>query len=210
MHRIRRCALALMIALSCVLPARAAANASEDPLLDFVKVVAPEAVPETPKEPDPIRELIETLPAQPEERTTPDTRKDDLSKQISKTWRQPETVVDEILSAVEKYAHPVFPTKRDILAIISVESGFNPKAYSQKNVGLMQINLPANGRKLRNRSIDENIRVGVDLLREYFGLLDGNKRATILSYNAGIGNYKKGRYNSQYWVKFKRALSLFP
>lgn len=209
MYKIRRCALALMIALSCVLPTWAAANASEDPLLDFVKVVAPEAVPDSTDEPDVIRDLIEKLPAQPEERALPDNSRDDLSKQISKTWRQPESVVDEILSAVQRYAHPVFPTQQDILAIISVESAFNPKAYSQKNVGLMQINLPANGKKLRNRSIDENIRVGVDLLREYFGLLNGDKRATILSYNAGIGNYKKGRYNSQYWVKFKRALNLF-
>lgn len=53
--------------------------------------------------------------------------------------------------------------------------------------------------------IDENIRRSVELLKEYFVILKGNRKHTILAYNAGIGNFKKGRFDSKYWERYQRA-----
>lgn len=53
--------------------------------------------------------------------------------------------------------------------------------------------------------IDENIQRSVALLKEYFSLLKENRKHTILAYNAGIGNFKKGKFDSKYWERYQRA-----
>ena len=207
MYRIRRRALALLTALVCLMPTQLRASASEDPLLDFIKVVAPEAISGS-IEAAPAPANAQNATAQPEpDKPAKPTVDGDLVKRIAERWKRSPDMIRDIVRYAHEHAYKDFPQPAHILAIIAVESSFNPKASSRKNVGLMQINLPANGSKLRNRSMQENIRVGAGLLNEYYGMLRGNRRAAILSYNAGIGSYIKGRYNSSYYAKYQRELT---
>jgi hypothetical protein len=94
-----------------------------------------------------------------------------------------------------KYTDESFPTKKDVLAIIAVESGFRSKAKSKTGVGYMQIFYR------KTKSDADNVVAGVDLLREYYKILK-TERAAILAYNSGIGKYKKKRYTVVYYKKF--------
>lgn len=205
MYRIRRCVLALLTALVCVMPTYSWASASEDPLLDFVKVVAPEAISgSTEAAPAPAVQSEQAPLLQKKE--DDDSEKKDLVERIADKWRKSPKAVRDIVRYAYEHAYSDFPQPIHILAIIAVESAFDPSAVSRKNVGLMQINLPANGKKLRNRSMQENIRVGAGLLNEYFNILKRDRRGAVLSYNAGIGNYLNGRYTSRYWSKYQKEL----
>lgn len=207
MYRIRRRALALLTALVCLMPTQLRASASEDPLLDFIKVVAPEAISGS----------IEAAPAPASAESASDQSyltkpatppvDGDLVKRIAERWKRSPDVIRDIVRYAYAHAYKDFPQPVHILAIIAIESSFNPKARSLKNVGLMQINLPANGKKLRDGSMQENIRVGSQLLNEYYGLLRKSQKAAVLGYNAGVGAYLKGRYNTSYWVKYQRELA---
>lgn len=119
------------------------------------------------------------------------------------------TTIKEIVYAATTFGYGGFPSAVDILAIISVESSFNSKASYRGSKGLMQIHVPAHGKNFIGKNIFDvktNIEYGSDLLYEYYVLLGRNRKAAILAYNAGIGNYLKGRYNIEYWHKYQKAL----
>lgn len=130
-----------------------------------------------------------------------------LVEKISERWKLSPDAIGRIVRLAESHAKPDFPKPINLLAIIAVESSFNPKAHNSGNIGLMQINLTANGKRLKNKSQEENIRVGAELLSEYHSRLRGNQRATILSYNSGISAYRRGRYRSAYWAAYQRELA---
>jgi hypothetical protein len=75
-------------------------------------------------------------------------------------------------------------------AVIAAESGYNPKAVSNKGaIGLMQI-MPDTGRRFGAKTKDlyspgENIAVGVRYLAELIEMFDGDIVLAIASYNAG-------------------------
>ena len=77
-----------------------------------------------------------------------------------------------------------------IAAIIKVESGFNPRAVSNKGaIGLMQITRPT-GRilKLRNPfNPVQNILAGARYLRQLLDRFNGDVHLAVASYNAGPG-----------------------
>lgn len=95
-----------------------------------------------------------------------------------------------------------------VIAIIKVESNFNPKALSKKNaIGLMQIREPTGkwiaGKIGIHNFIDEmlyepeiNIRIGcwyINYLTKYYG---SNLQLALAAYNGGQGNVDK-------WLKDK-------
>lgn len=93
-------------------------------------------------------------------------------------------------------AHNKFPTRGDLIAIIAVESRFNPQALSHKGAkGLMQI---MGG----DYFVYPNLTQGTDLLNEYYKELKGDKSATLQAYNVGITAYKNGKRNPRYLHKF--------
>jgi len=91
-----------------------------------------------------------------------------------------------------------------VLAIIEVESGFNPRAYSSAGaIGLMQV-MPFHARKEENLwDVEDNIRVGCRvLMAEYQRAISSPYlwhrrnpwRTALAAYNAGwVGATKKGK-----------------
>lgn len=103
-----------------------------------------------------------------------------------------------------------------ILAMAWQESKFNPRSVSKHGaVGLLQI-LPKTAQEEfnvpRNRLFDPktNIEVGVEYLNQLRKQLGSLKMATV-AYNQGIGNVKRGTYNTRYYEKvnshYKKMIS---
>ena len=75
-------------------------------------------------------------------------------------------------------------------AVIRQESGYDPFAVSVKGAkGLMQL-MPETARQLGVKDVfdpAENVRGGVELLRELIDRYDGDRRLALAAYNAGEG-----------------------
>ena len=77
-----------------------------------------------------------------------------------------------------------------IKAMVMAESSYNPSAVSQMGaVGLMQL-MPATAESLGavNRfDPEDNVRAGVKYIKKLIDRLDGDLKAAIAAYNAGLG-----------------------
>lgn len=128
----------------------------------------------------------------------------EMVKAISDKYHRDQDLISKIVRLAIKYSQPVFPTTDDILSIIVVESQFNPRARNRASKGLMQINTPDH--KIGDPyDIEQNIKMGVAILQEYFQFFKGNKRAAILAYNCGPGNYLRGRSVANYYNLYLKA-----
>ncbi len=128
---------------------------------------------------------------------------------IVKRFKVSKNHASQILSVVDSYADKEFPKRNDLLALIAVESRYVVNAVHNGCYGLMQIEKKSHAKKLQGRSIinpSVNIGIGADILKEYYLLTNKNKKAAILAYNAGIGNYLKGRTNPAYYTKYQSEL----
>ncbi len=134
-----------------------------------------------------------------------------LVSYVSKRFKLSETAAQEIIALADKYATDSFPKRNDILAIIAVESSYNTRAKNRGCYGLMQIQKASHLKALKGRSLHNpavNIEVGAGVLTAYYDLLKENKRGAILSFNAGIGSYLKGRYETKYYLKYLKEKDL--
>lgn len=185
MYLRRRLVAAVVLAAVCNV-----SSAQGDPLLSLIEKVAPETL---------------HTAARIERKAHP--RQDDgLVQKIAKRWRRSPDHIQRIVEYAKKHSRPDFPRLPHLLAIMAVESRFDTRAKSRGNVGLMQVNLSANGSRLRNRTPEENVRVGAEILREGYFQLKGNQKGAVLSYNTGLGAYKSGVRNTDYWRKYKQEL----
>jgi hypothetical protein len=82
------------------------------------------------------------------------------------------------------------------MAIISVESGFNARAVSEKNArGLMQL-MPQTAQRFRVENVfdpEDNIKGGLSYLRWLLAYFKGDVSLVAAAYNAGEGSVEKYR-----------------
>jgi hypothetical protein len=135
----------------------------------------------------------------------------ELIENIVSRFKLSVPVAVNIISLATENAYEDFPKKNDILAIIAVESSYNAKSLLRGCYGLMQIEKKSHKEKLAGRSLYNpavNIELGSKILNQYYVLLGKNKRAAILAYNSGIGNYLKHRFKSIYYEKYRKQLEM--
>lgn len=107
----------------------------------------------------------------------------------------------EVTAIAQEFAYKDFPKVSDILAIMRIESGFNPnaenKSVKEHSKGIMQVN----GGPMEFRA---NVTQGVKILREYY-LITKSQVGAVKAYNIGIGNYLKNKAKVSaeiYYAKF--------
>lgn len=131
-----------------------------------------------------------------------------LIKSVASRFKKPEPLIREIVNTAQKYSYEDFPKRNDILAIIAVESTFNTKAHHHGSWGLMQIEAKSHRGKYKSiehlTEIETNIKIGSDLLREYYDILRSSRNSAITAYNVGIGNFLDGMRNPKYSSKVNK------
>ena len=112
----------------------------------------------------------------------------------------------EIVKLAHKYQKTNFPKAEDILAVIGVESSFDPDAVSglkrDPAVGLMQVRPGVwniNRGELEG-NIEAQIAYGADILRLYYKKLR-HKDSAIAAYNVGMGEFRGGNNAEGYVAK---------
>lgn len=100
---------------------------------------------------------------------------------------------EKIVKLAQRHAKPTFPTARDILAVIGVESSFRPAVKSglkkDPAIGLMQIRPKIwKTSKAELQDMEYNIKLGAEILHHYYDKLK-NKEHAFEAYNVGIKNF---------------------
>lgn len=130
-----------------------------------------------------------------------------LAQQIASEYRINPDLAYHIVELAHKYEKDTFPKAKDILAVIGIESSFNPKAVSKLKSdparGLMQVRPRVWGlNPAVFNNIDDQVKIGSDILHQYYTKLK-SPEAALHAYNMGITNFKKGKTNPRYVAKFQ-------
>lgn len=130
---------------------------------------------------------------------------------IAAKYRINPKLAQTIVELAVKHEDEVFPKAADILAVIGVESSFNPKAVSRLRHdparGLMQVRpgiWKIDPKELND--IEKQIEAGVYVLKRYYGRA-GSAEGALHAYNIGITSYRKGKKNPAYVAKVEREKS---
>ncbi|HPJ38254.1 MAG TPA: lytic transglycosylase domain-containing protein [Spirochaetota bacterium] len=98
--------------------------------------------------------------------------------------------IEEIQTMAREYANANRVPAGLVNAIIETESSYNPSAVSPRGaMGLMQL-MPATARQLGVENPfmpEENVRGGVQLIRQLLDRYNGDYRKALAAYNAGEG-----------------------
>jgi hypothetical protein len=122
----------------------------------------------------------------------------------------------KIVKLAKQHEYADFPKAKDILAIVGIESSFNPNAQSKLRkdpaVGLMQVRPGVWGMKHSQLkgpgSIENQIKVGAEILNKYYKRLNDREKA-VHAYNVGMTNFLKGKHNPAYVTKYKNELAFY-
>lgn len=136
-----------------------------------------------------------------------------ISEQVSERWAVDRDFAKEVVNTAAALSRRDFPKVEDVLAIVAVESGFNPKAENSGAYGLMQIQYNHHKQRIPSKGdlLDphHNLKVGTQILREYFEGVSRNTDKAVLAYQAGIGGLLNGEGKMDYLQKFKREQAWF-
>lgn len=113
----------------------------------------------------------------------------DMASRLGRQVEDPETRL-EILKAVHREARRAELPPEMVLAVIDVESAFNPYAVSSAGAqGLMQV-MPFWRKELGYRrliDINDNVLMGCTILRYYYDMEKGNWQRALARYNGSLG-----------------------
>ena len=134
-----------------------------------------------------------------------------LAKMLAKRYRVSESLVQEVVDLAYKHESPVFPKAADILAIVGVESSFDPNAKSALKrdpaVGLMQVRPGVWNIKPGDLStVEQQIKHGAQILSHYYKKL-GDKESAVHAYNIGITKFRRGGRNERYVSKYRNLVA---
>lgn len=139
-----------------------------------------------------------------------------LTQTILDNYRIDPVLAKKIAATAKKYESDVFPTAADILAIVGIESSFNPNSVSglrrDPAKGLMQIrpgvhNLPVHALS----TIDKQIKAGSNILHHYYGRFKSAEGA-VQAYNVGetsFANLKHKKLNPVVAIRVNAAASRY-
>ena len=135
-------------------------------------------------------------------------RRTELARNIAKTYHVKLGLAQEVVNLAFEHEDEVFPKAEDILAVIGIESSFNPKSVSSLRRdparGLMQVRPGV--WNIDPESLDDvqtQIKHGVNILKRYYKKT-GNREDTFHAYNLGITKFRRGGRNPSYVAKVKR------
>lgn len=141
--------------------------------------------------------------------TTP--TKDKLADAISSRYRIDSQFAKQVVEFAHMYGNASFPTPKDILAIISIESSFNPTAKSKLKkdpaVGLTQIRPNVWKRLIKPgelTSTENQVKYAAMILTQYHAKL-GDVTSAVNAYNVGLTAHLRGTTNHKYIRKFYTA-----
>lgn len=136
-----------------------------------------------------------------------------LIAKVTKHYSLDENYARDIVKFVKKNSYKDFPTTKDVLAIIGIESAFNKEAENQGAYGLMQIQYfwfkeyVTSHEELYDPFV--NMKLGIFTLREYFLKLNNSREDAVIAYQAGIGNFLIGQYNVDYLNRYREELTRY-
>lgn len=153
------------------------------------------------------------MPIVPEEKVTThyDPHAEKLARKIVQQHDVDLQLAQEIVETAKQYQRDDFPKTQDILAIIAIESRFNPQAKTSSQIGLTQVDYKV-WRKEVNKSdlytIEGSIRQCVNILDLYYKQT-GSSKGAIMAYNVGITAYKNGARPVGYYNKYKQVVHMY-
>lgn len=122
-------------------------------------------------------------------------------------------LADEIVKYTAVYAKHDFPRQEDLIAVIAIESSFNPKAVSNLKtdpaIGLTQIRPGAWRHKLSKhdlRTVENQIKHGAAILAHNYQRVN-DKALALHAYNLGLTAALRGARSKTYVIKYKRELN---
>jgi len=184
---------------------------------DHERVYGPETTSQSIELPGPSAQHnpdeYEALQKSDEEYETGEPELEKLAGAIAKKYRVSQNMVNDIVALAHHYEDDVFPKAIDILAVIAVESSFNPRAVSQLRRdparGLMQVRPGVWGIDPNDlATIEQQIRAGAKILKHYYQKTKSAEGA-LHAYNMGITNYRRGKTNPRYVNKVDIAKRYF-
>ncbi len=127
----------------------------------------------------------------------------DMSERLAERIPDPEARA-ELLRLVEQEANRVGLDPELVLAVIEVESNFDPWAISHAGaIGLMQVMpfwLDEIGRPGDNLfDPATNVRMGCEILKHYLDIERGNLIRALARYNGSLGSYRYPRLVLRAW-----------
>jgi hypothetical protein len=136
-------------------------------------------------------------------------RQSQLTNNIARHYRVNRELVADVVELAFEYEHSEFPKAEDILAVIGVESSFNPESVSRLRqdpaIGLMQVRPGIwNIDPEHLEDVENQIKYGARILTQYYRRL-GDKEAALQAYNLGITRFRRGGRNQKYVDKFTQV-----
>jgi len=138
-------------------------------------------------------------------------KRTEIATDIAKTYRVDTEMVKKIVDTAHEHQSRDFPKAEDILAVVGIESSFDPTSKSSLRhdpaIGLMQIrpgiwNLDTSDLS----TIESQIKTGAAILRKYYKKT-GSADDAVQAYNIGITNFRKGRRAESYLAKYNKFLT---